>query len=308
MTVFVGDTEVISVTIRDDDELLADPTTLTLKVTTPALVETTYTYGVHAALVRDGKGKYHLNQVVSALGNWKWRWTGVGVVNFVLDGNVVVHPVPVAVTIHIQDAGAVSVASAFVTVVTSGGSIAGAGTTDASGNVTLLLEPLVAYKVSAEKGGAIVPYSAGAMTPANTASQTFNFSVTALSLSAPTAPRTVWLYGWVQQMGGAKADDATVFVETVGYKVKSTSAGARTLGQRLELRSDSNGVWGCAVHAGARVRVTIPSSRVSAIFTVPDETTVTTLNFADVRPDPGPGGEVGITADVPTFDSLKGVS
>lgn len=306
MVVHLGDTEVFSISIRDDDDLLEDPTSLTLRVTTPAAVDTTYTYGVSAALVRDGVGRYHLNQVVNQIGTWRWRWTGVGVVDFVLDGSVVVHPLPVPVTIHVQNAVATSVQGAVVTVLNDL-SVVASGTTDASGNVTLLLEPLIAYTVEVSKGNSIVPYQ-GSMTPANTPSQSFTFSVTSLTLSPPTPPRTVWLYGWTQQMGGSKTGDQTVIVETIGYKAKSIEAGSRTMGQRRELRSDAGGVWGCAVHAGSKVKVTIPSARAQTVFTVPDDAAVTTLNFADVRPDPGPGGEVGVTADVPTFDSLKGVS
>lgn len=67
----------ISTTFTVSD-VLTDPTTVTLAVTTPADVTTTYVYGTDAALVRASTGSYYLNQTASALGVWQYVWTSTG--------------------------------------------------------------------------------------------------------------------------------------------------------------------------------------------------------------------------------------
>lgn len=60
------------------NSIATDPTTVTLAVTTPAGVTTTYTYGTDAALVKESTGVYYLNQSASQLGLWQYVWTGTG--------------------------------------------------------------------------------------------------------------------------------------------------------------------------------------------------------------------------------------
>lgn len=71
--------EVVNITTTFTvNDVVADPTTVTLAITTPANVTTTYTYGTDAALVRSSTGVYYLNQTASALGLWQYVWTGTG--------------------------------------------------------------------------------------------------------------------------------------------------------------------------------------------------------------------------------------
>jgi hypothetical protein len=55
-----------------------DPTAVFCEVRTPAGVETTYTYGVDAGLVKDSVGNYHLNVSATARGTWPYRWYSTG--------------------------------------------------------------------------------------------------------------------------------------------------------------------------------------------------------------------------------------
>jgi hypothetical protein len=62
---------------RDLAGTLVDPTTVTLKVRTPAAVVTTYTYG-GGVVLKDSAGVYHADVAGSEAGTWSFRWEGVG--------------------------------------------------------------------------------------------------------------------------------------------------------------------------------------------------------------------------------------
>jgi hypothetical protein len=57
-----------------------DPSPLTFTYQNPQAVVTTLTYGVDAALVKDGGGHYHVNfdipAATTAAGEWLWKWSG----------------------------------------------------------------------------------------------------------------------------------------------------------------------------------------------------------------------------------------
>ena len=52
-----------------------DPGALTVTVQTPAGVQTTYTYGTDAELVKDSTGNYHCDVTATSAGKWRFRWT-----------------------------------------------------------------------------------------------------------------------------------------------------------------------------------------------------------------------------------------
>ena len=54
-----------------------DPTALVLVVRTPAK-NTTYTYGVDVALVKDSVGNYHLDHTTTLAGRHVYRWVATG--------------------------------------------------------------------------------------------------------------------------------------------------------------------------------------------------------------------------------------
>ena len=57
---------------------LADPSTVTLLVETPAGVQTTYTYA-GGTVTKDSVGVYYRDVPMTASGQWIFRWTGTGV-------------------------------------------------------------------------------------------------------------------------------------------------------------------------------------------------------------------------------------
>ena len=68
-----------SAEFTDDSGQAADPTVVTLKVTSPAGV-TTYTYGSGADIVRTAAGRYHYDHAPAAEGTYSYLWLGTGAV------------------------------------------------------------------------------------------------------------------------------------------------------------------------------------------------------------------------------------
>lgn len=69
-----------------------DPTTISLAVTTPAGVTTTYTYAA-AEITRTAAGVYTKTITASAAGTWVYTWTGTGAVADIAPGYFVVSAV-----------------------------------------------------------------------------------------------------------------------------------------------------------------------------------------------------------------------
>lgn len=70
----VGEVAHISLGVADIGGAPADPGALTLKIKAPGSAVTTLTYGVDAAIVRDGVGAFHADIGLSAAGQWAYRW------------------------------------------------------------------------------------------------------------------------------------------------------------------------------------------------------------------------------------------
>lgn len=60
------------------DGALTDPSGVLFKFQNPAGTETTYTYGVDGALVKDSTGIYHVDLSVTTKGVWAYRWESTG--------------------------------------------------------------------------------------------------------------------------------------------------------------------------------------------------------------------------------------
>ena len=58
---------------------VTDPTTVTLKIKTPAGVISSYTYAL-AEVTKSGTGVYYKDVSLTASGNWYNRWEGTGTV------------------------------------------------------------------------------------------------------------------------------------------------------------------------------------------------------------------------------------
>ena len=56
-----------------------DPTTVTLKIQTPAGVESTYTYAL-AQVTKSATGIYYKDVSLNEVGMWYYRWEGTGTV------------------------------------------------------------------------------------------------------------------------------------------------------------------------------------------------------------------------------------
>lgn len=57
-----------------------DPTTITVKVKTPAGVTTTWVYGVDSQVVKSGTGDYYANWTITESGTHWYEWNGTGAV------------------------------------------------------------------------------------------------------------------------------------------------------------------------------------------------------------------------------------
>lgn len=87
--VTVGTLIPLPVPLTDLDGTLTDPTTLVFLVerSSPAGAIQTYTFGVDAAVVRDGVGLYHLEYLVESSGTYIWRAVATGTVQRAVEGS-----------------------------------------------------------------------------------------------------------------------------------------------------------------------------------------------------------------------------
>lgn len=74
----VGDRPKITIRFTDSAGALVDPAVVKAQFRTPGLVVTTYTFGVDAALVKDGIGIYHFYLSLTAAGVWGYRAYSTG--------------------------------------------------------------------------------------------------------------------------------------------------------------------------------------------------------------------------------------
>lgn len=86
----VGDTPHLETSFYNGDTL-TDPTTVTLTVTTPAGVATSYTFA-GGTVTKASTGIYYRNVAVSEAGKWSYQWTATGAVADVATGTFTVHP------------------------------------------------------------------------------------------------------------------------------------------------------------------------------------------------------------------------
>ena len=83
----LGDLVRVSITFKNNavPPVVADPTTVSLKVETPDGTETTYTYAA-AQITRTSTGLFRKDIPTTAIGTWSFQWIGVGVVDQAADG------------------------------------------------------------------------------------------------------------------------------------------------------------------------------------------------------------------------------
>lgn len=95
MSYQAGDTYPATVTVRDEDGALTDPSTLTLKVRDHEGTITTYLYPA-TPIVRDSIGEYHADVVLTDGGMWALQWSTTAPAQ--VEGvQVHVSPAPIAV-------------------------------------------------------------------------------------------------------------------------------------------------------------------------------------------------------------------
>lgn len=74
----LGDRRKLICEIRDEDDVLADPTTLIFKMIEPDQTYTEYEYGTDEELVKDSTGKYHVYWDCITPGIHYWRYEATG--------------------------------------------------------------------------------------------------------------------------------------------------------------------------------------------------------------------------------------
>lgn len=74
----IGDKPTLSYTFLNAAGAAADPTVVTLKLRTPAGVETSHVHGTDVNVVKDSVGVYHYELPLAESGLYTWRWIGTG--------------------------------------------------------------------------------------------------------------------------------------------------------------------------------------------------------------------------------------
>lgn len=85
-----GATPTITVEFTVDD-ILTDPTTITLVVQDPDGTDSTYVYSL-GQLTRTAQGCYEKAITFNKAGNWAWRWVATGAVEAVIERRAYVEP------------------------------------------------------------------------------------------------------------------------------------------------------------------------------------------------------------------------
>jgi hypothetical protein len=78
MNVTLGNRVRINYTARDESGTLADPDSLTIRISRPRqpATEQVFTYGVDSEIVKDGVGQYHAIFNPPTEGRWRYYWVG----------------------------------------------------------------------------------------------------------------------------------------------------------------------------------------------------------------------------------------
>jgi hypothetical protein len=94
-----GDFVRVDIEFRNEAGALVDPSTHSLKVTTPAGVTTEYVFGVAVELVRDSLGVFHgYIDVLAQGGRWLYRWESTGTAKAAQEALFMCEPSDFAVT------------------------------------------------------------------------------------------------------------------------------------------------------------------------------------------------------------------
>ena len=91
-----GDLVTVTATFTNSASVVADPSTITLKVGRKGTAETTYTYGSGSVITRVSTGVYQANIDTTsyAQGQYTYFWVGTGAVQAVNDGVFAVQSAP----------------------------------------------------------------------------------------------------------------------------------------------------------------------------------------------------------------------
>jgi len=76
--IYPGTLVTVTATYVDDDGEPVDPTTVTLKVKSPAGTSFTYVFNTNAEIQRASTGVYWGDVTASIAGRWSYRWEGTG--------------------------------------------------------------------------------------------------------------------------------------------------------------------------------------------------------------------------------------
>jgi hypothetical protein len=68
----------IAANFQDEDRTDIDPTTVSVKLMSPAGEVSTYVYNTDAALVRINTGDFYIDFTPNASGRWHYRWITTG--------------------------------------------------------------------------------------------------------------------------------------------------------------------------------------------------------------------------------------
>jgi hypothetical protein len=76
----IGDLVRLTGNFKDVNNVLTDPSIITLEVIDPALKQTNYVYGIGNQIVKSSTGIYYTQTSPDQSGKWQYRWLGTGAV------------------------------------------------------------------------------------------------------------------------------------------------------------------------------------------------------------------------------------
>ena len=282
-----------------------DPSSIVTTLTSPSGVVTSDSWP-SGGVTRTGVGAFSTAFVCNESGVWTLEVDAAGLVvvdtvtSILVDGNTSL------ITVSVVDQNNAPLADVMVTVYADALTIAGTCLTSSLGTGVLRLKA-GSYSVNLAKRRVVfAPATLVVTGPATVA-----YTGTVLAITEGAGPRLVRLFGVLSGSDGRPLGGAVVQISRVGDGafVLGTDTSINPISravvrEQIVLETDEDGYWEEDVVAGLTYRVQILAAGLIQTFRIPSNIAV--LNFADVRPDPGPGAGMGVDFDITQREDRKG--
>lgn len=312
-----GNTVTLEVVLRVDD-MVTDPSSMTLGVTDPSPHTTIYawpTAGPNILLTRVTVGTFRAVVPITETGVWGIDWESLGP-DFGIASTFLVPPILETVTFTTQTVTPTPIPGAYIAVYEGAEHLVVAGYSDASGNMVRQLLP-GAYDIQVSLVKTLFPNLVSLTVLNNSTPQTCVITGTPLAITTTAGVAPTRLFGQVINLSGINAQwmrveieqcvagDTPNFLEpTFGTDTGVSPISLMLMGEKRELLTDENGYWEANVVQGTQVRVSIPDIHLSRVVRIPlaiNNPTFPLLAFADARVDIN-GPPLGLDRDTGSVD------